>query len=775
MNYLVLHIDIEFIAATVCSGNGLSYPITNNNENLLWLYFFNNPHQNRVAFGKDNKVHFNNSEVNYYGKFFDSIENENNKFTIRGIDKKTIELLEYSGLLKSVKNKYESVTHERSDNVPTLITFSLSIGELAKQKTIDYLKKNGFQIESYTIPLSELVCYYALSQKSIVPANGNVVLFLKASNTTLHLMKLIFSDNYFLIDGQNKPYRARGLDPRKRALIRYVVNEVNKSTGVLASEAEKEEECERLEIYAEEWLKRLDANQNLFRPLNIPSISFSKTPNMKRSVLVHKSDVDSDTGHYIQELTDIFEAYKNDNVKTDVAAIFFLGDCFQNSLVRDKFQKMVRVEQLYFYTNKDIQQILSVYPKIDFKRYIDEEARIKALAEAEELKKAEQRAFEAIQAEKARAEEKKIAEAQKIELNKKEAKRLFERAIELEKNGQLQDARANVENALISDPENTDFQLFLLDLKDKINELKIRTEQYKSLLTKANQLLKENDFTGALNVYELAKDIFDSAEIRNMIIEAKEKKKNHRKEQERLEQEKKYKQKIADADRYLNEVNFDAATTLYNEALNIRPNDNYCLSQLKKIDESIRQQEKSKKRCKELTSDADKLFDEAQWAEAEKKYKEALRLCPKEKQLSNKIKICTDKENEKEEKFKDLGFEATLAENGGNIQQALSLLKKALELKPDDIVIKSRIKKLQFNLGFCNKEHNTEKNNKGKLSDDKKIKKKHTTDKDDFFIDKAPVKESSDDFLNPKYKKDLNIEDDFLNSNKGKMKDTFFN
>ena len=76
MSYLVLHIDIEFIVGTVCAGNGTSSPITNGKEELLWLYFFNNPHQNSITCGKDNKTHFNNSEVNYYGNFFEKIEKE---------------------------------------------------------------------------------------------------------------------------------------------------------------------------------------------------------------------------------------------------------------------------------------------------------------------------------------------------------------------------------------------------------------------------------------------------------------------------------------------------------------------------------------------------------------------------------------------------------------------------------------------------------------------------------------------------------------------------
>ena len=87
MSYLLLHIDTEFIVGAVSADNGNSYPVTNGNDDLLWLYFFNNPHQNRISFGKDNKTHYNSNEVNYYGRFFEMVENEQETFTIRGIKK----------------------------------------------------------------------------------------------------------------------------------------------------------------------------------------------------------------------------------------------------------------------------------------------------------------------------------------------------------------------------------------------------------------------------------------------------------------------------------------------------------------------------------------------------------------------------------------------------------------------------------------------------------------------------------------------------------------
>ena len=585
MSYLVLHIDTEFIVGTVCADNGNSYPVTNGNEELLWLYFFNNPHQNRISFGTENKAHYNNNEINYYGRFFELIENEQELFTIRGIQKKSIELLEYSDLLKTLKEKYESVTHESTNQIPTLITFSLSISELAQQKTVEYLSSQGFQIDSYTIPLSELVCFYPFHKKEFIPANGNVVLLLTATNTSLHLMKLIFSDNYFMIDGEPKIYKDKGIDPRKRALVKFVVNEINKSVGALTTQDEIEDECARKEQKAEEWLRRIDVQQQN-RPLSINE-SLSRMPHAIRQVLVRKDNIEGDTGHYIQELMDIFDAYKGENVRGDVAAIFLLGDCFQNSLVKERFEKLIHNEKLFLFANKDIHQILSVYPKIDFKRYIDQEARIKALAEAEELKQAEQRALEDRKRKEEDAEAQKEAEIIKAEQNRKEAEQLFERAIELEKEGKLEDARVNAENALALDKNNRGYKQFVSDLIERIEKLSAKNELYKSYLNKADKFFDNNELEQALEEYEAAQTVFDNAELIKKIIETKRLiKHNERLQQEKQRQEEENKvinDLLQEATKAEKKGDLQEAMSLLEKAQQLRPDSEEVQKQIKHI------------------------------------------------------------------------------------------------------------------------------------------------------------------------------------------------
>lgn len=821
MSYLVLHIDVDFIVGTICADNGTSSPIINGQEELLWLYFFNNPHQNSISYGKDNKTHFNNSEVNYYGKFFEKIEIQQETFILRGIEHPVIDLLKESGLLENIRETYYQKTLDNTENISTLLTFSSSISDNAKQKTVDYLKNNAFEIKSYTIPLAELVSYHALSNKKVKAVNGGVAIFLEATNPTLHLMKLSLSDNYFLLDGKPQIREGMGYDPRKLALLRYVVNEANKSIGALFTENEKLEECKRFEMQADEWLKKLDSTSHNM-PYNVRSISFSKMPNSKKDVLIRKSDLDSDTGAYTQGLKDVFDAFRTDNLCGDVMAVFLLGNCFQNDRVKTSFQQMLGTDKLYFYANKDIQDIMTMYPKIDITRYAIEESRIKERSKAEELKQAEQRAYEDKQRKEKEAAAEIAAVEQKAHENRKEAKILFERAVELQKAGKLEDARVNVENAINLDNTNKEYILFIDDLKDKIQKLIDKTELYKKYLNKAGVLLKNGELEKAIDEYEAAKFVFDNAEIIAKIIEVKRLIKDKEKQKLKIaqllsnvkvliqqkdfqnakskineiysidktsadaskflseideinkKQEKQFNNFVKSADKYYDSANFPEAISQYKQALTIKSEDTYCFQQIENIEETIQQQKVNQEKSKNIIAKADELFRGARLQEALVQYQLALNLCPQDKLLQGNISECNAKIKEVEDKFTDLLMSATISEKKGKLKDALEALEDAKRIRPDNEDIKRRIKNMKFALEFDN----------GKCIRDapykpQKIKTKNDHDypvngllknsvnEDDFLGIKknnltSNIKNDEDDFFIEKPKKTIDDNDDFL-------------
>lgn len=757
MDYLVIHIDVDFIAGTVCTGSGMAVPITQGNENLLWLYFFNNPHQDRVSFGKENRNHYNERKVNYYGNFTEKINDKTETFTIRGIQKPLIEILEYADLINILKSKFVSVTKGNDESIPTLITFSLSISDLSKQTLVNYFSKKGFYIESYTIPLPELTCYSLYIKNKLSIANGGSVMFLSATNATLHIMKMVFSENYFMIDGEINSIKGKGIDPRKRALVKFVVNELNKSTGALSSTDEIEDECVRKEQQADEWLKRLDV-QTSNRPISINE-SLSIMQSTKLQVLVRKENVDKDTAHYVNELSDIFDFFKSKHLSTDLSALFLLGECFQNSLVFNKFKNYISEDKLFVCGNDDLQDILTSYPKIDFKRYQDQEARIKALAKAEELKQAEQRALEDILKKEQELFQNKQAVEKQAELNKIEAQQKYERAVELELEGKLEDAKVNIEQALLLDKTSKQISLHHANLLEKIRIRNEKNDLYKSYLSKAEKYKEQNKLEKALEEFEAAKLVFENAEIVKSIIEIKRLIKESEKQKEQIAE------MLSEGNSLLAEYKFDDAEAIFNDILGLDDTHKEAIKLLAKIPGLKQQHQAESDKQKQLLQFeanielANSLFQSNKYQEAKEKYELAAAI-QKDKKATDGIQACNAKIKEIDDAYTDLLSKANQSESKGELKQAIEFLNQAIVLKGNNEELTKKVNKLTFDLQFKTDE-SASKSKAPSIKVESKPKEKVN----------SPAKTTEDDpfaFANKKaatqkpIKKEEQKEDDFL-------------
>jgi len=750
-NYLVLHFDVEFIAGIVYTGNGNSVPIKNDDEELLWLYFFNDPHQNRVTFGKENKKHFNNLELNYYGNFVNQIADENVKFNLRGIQRPTIDFLEYSGLLEMIQKKYIDITNEPLSGISTLITFSLSINDISKIKIINYLKSKNFIIISFSIPLSELICYHFWKINKIKAKNGKIVLLMKATNSTLHLMKLLFADDYFLIDDtKTLSIKGQGYDPRKKSIVNFVVNEANKSSGVLSNQEELDHEYERYESFADEWLKRIDANCVPKRPINITSINLSPAPSILKDVLVRKTDIECDTGSYIKELEDQYNLFECRNIteKSTIASVILFGDCFNNSQIKKRFENHVDKDSLLILNTNDIFSVMATYPTIDFKRYADTEERIRVQAKLDELA-TKKRLEDLISIQKEKEDESKRLEDQRIiEKNKKKAKEFLDKARDLTNMKKLLDAKVNVENALELDPQNKEILDFFESLMKKIKEGEKDTKKYKDLLIEAEELMECGNCNEALVKYEQAKAIADGPAIRSILVETKTKIEELEKTKQELknflgviemlvdqkkfleaknkfesvlhlyskseefnnklieinlligQQEIIFNNLVKEGDAFMKSEKYENAEKEYNKALVIRPNNKHCEAHLKRISEIHQQKAQQKEDYTRAIKSADEQFSKEEWAKAKEYYTNALNIHLKDQYAIEKIKKCDLKVSEINGKFLDLQIKAEDLINKGKKQQALQLLEDALKLKPNEKVVLSRIKKIELDIDF---------------------------------------------------------------------------
>jgi tetratricopeptide (TPR) repeat protein len=656
-NYLVLHFDLEFIAAVVWQSNGNHFSIENENEEFLWLYFFNDTYQNRITYGKSNRKHFYDPERdNYFGDFYKKILDRNEKFLINGIERPVIDLLDNSGILKLFFDKYNEVyPDDQRDIIPTLITFSQTIGEQSKQKIVEYLTSKNFKVDSYTLPLAELATYYYWKKSEITFSQGNVVIFLCATNSTLHLSKLYFTDDYYLQDEKSlEKYKGKGFDPRRKVIIDFVIYEVNKYTSIFSSRDELEEEGERFESTAEEWLKGVDAAGEK-KPFCIKGVSLSPAPGMLKDVLVNKRQVDEGTGVYINDLISIYSDYASKprkfvnstlEEKPSIASVILLGECFNNDLVRIKFNQQVNESVIIAPTNM-LHQILKVYPEIDIVKYSDSDERIRTFNEFEEIAK--------------------------IRISAKRSLNDVSRLITERKYYRAKEILNRVSELNINDNEISK----TLDESNKLIESRI--DDFTTKKGKADQHFIKRAWDDARVAYKEALIIMPEDRYcteRLTIIDGKDK------------EEKSFKELVEQADKSFDRKTWDNAEKLYNEALAIISGDIHCREQLSLISSR-------KKDHKLKTDQADKFFDNKAWNDAEEAYKEILSVFPDDGHSAKQLTIISDKKK----RFDELIAQASISFDNKKWSESEDLYNEALKIIPDQKLCHQRLSIISEKIG----------------------------------------------------------------------------
>lgn len=708
-NYLVLYFDLEFIAAIIFKSNGNHLPIENEsdneNEKLLWLYFFNDTDGNKITYGKANRVHLHNLETdNYFGDFYRKIVDEKEKFSINGIQRPAIDLLDNSGILNLFHQKYkESEPVDPDGTIPTLISFSSIIGNQAKQKIIEYLSLKKFIIKTTTIPLAELATYYYWKKSKITFSKGNVVLFLEATNATLFLNKLYFVDEYYLRDERSlKKHKGKGFDPRRKAIIDFVIYEVNKSTGLLKEKEEFEKECDRFESSADEWLKRIDESGDN-RPVNVQRISLSVAPSIQRNVLVHKRQIEEGTGVYINELFSIYSDYASSprkfvesdlEEKPAIAAVILLGECFNNNLIKDKFKHQLDNKVIVAPLTM-LHQILAVYPEIKTEKYGDLSERSRLIKEDEERAIARMKALGLLEDvlryidwKKYYKAEEKLRQVSELKLNDQEiSKKVDEYAKFIDARIREFDTRKKKADDLFSDRKWNDARdLYIEALKIipddrhcserliEIEGMEKVSEKLNELIGSADKLFKIKAWDEAEQLYRQALEILPDDSHCNQQLAAIN------------ANGKKFRDLIFQADRLFNEQSWDEAEELYRQAVEIMPGNDHCLVRLSSITENNR-------KFRELVSQADNFFDKKAWDEAGESYGECIKRNPGDKHSATRLSIITEKHS----KFNQLVAEADKLSDKKAWEDAEEFYRQALEIKSDNKYCADRLLSISDN------------------------------------------------------------------------------
>lgn len=166
-------------------------------------------------------------------------------------------------------------------------------------------------------------------------------------------------------------------------------------------------------------------------------------------------------------------------------------------------------------------------------------------------------------------------------------------------------------------------------------------------------------------------------------------------------QQEEYQKALDEGDRLMNQGQYEEARTKYQEALVKYPNDRYAEKRIDEINKKIGEERKSEQEYNNLIAEADQLYTAKEYEDAREVYNEALQIMPQNSYPREKIaaidKVVADNRAtaQKQQQYDNYIEKANVAFNAQNYTAAKQLYQQALMVNPNADLPNQKITELE--------------------------------------------------------------------------------
>lgn len=517
MKTLSLYIDKWYIVGTINDDSGSHSLSLSNNEERIWLYFYNNISANRVEYGYKFKDNALAGELNYYTNIFQLIlgsEGKTYKRFGRNIEMRTI--FRNAGIFEDLK---EGLGDEQ---IETYVSFSSDIKLEGQSIFLNLLRENGFKVEGFVAQLDFLALEYAY--KKGFTENSKYTLVASATNENLHY-SLYRQDEELFTSLSSKTLHGLGVDLRSRALVEQVIEIINTSAHTISTEEELREEHLYLSRFTNEWIKCLDnSSKNIPTPLGW--VNLKKQIGNKYPVTVLKADIDERTSVIIDDIvSEMIKLLDDNNIQYhQVSYILFLGDTFDNSQFKKSLSQHIALTNDAFihFHEENMGDIVSVYHELPSEWFGDDEKRFATLSEAEKSSAlAAKKQKDELEAAQKKDNEDFLRHQQETERDRN-LQNALTLAQDAEKKMQYDEALGLYKTAFAIDSSNTYINQKIEELTETISELKSRKKQFEEYFHNARIAYDAKEWDNSVAQSMLALGVMpDSYDAKKLLEDAK--------------------------------------------------------------------------------------------------------------------------------------------------------------------------------------------------------------------------------------------------------------
>ena len=689
MKSLALYIDKWYIVGAVNTDGITRLVNLPNHEDRIWLYFYEDVANDEISYGKGFQSKFRNNENHYYGDVFSLITQSSAKYTMFKRSQPMRGIFKSSKIFDDLRKDMDE-----DGDIITYVSFSKDISLASRLLFLEELKAERFDVKESVARIGHLALEYA-SKKSGYVEDG-YYLVLNACNENLHYTLYQKSDELFNREKEDVLI-GMGTDVRSRALIEYVVDNINEREHFLKTVDERESEYLRMNQYVDDWLVRLSTAKGHI-PIQLTNVTFSRDPYKDYSVPVRKVKIDERTEKIVKDIINVIVRFVKDAEVSheQLRGILFLGNTFTNVQFKKELASYYNLDnsKMVGFKDTDLSTLVSAYTFIDLEQFSATKNTMRGNAEAElrRIQIAEEEA-DAIK----RAQEEADAVAA-IEREATEAERKFkdamDRGFDAEREHNYDDMEEYFHIALGLRPDDEEAKQKHEEALRKKAEMAVQQTHYKEKIQQAKSAYDDAD-------YETAK--FKAEEALSFMPESKEALRIKDDSQRRIKSQK-------DLERYLDRADLFIAQKAYNEAKQELQKARLLDVSYKEIEERERriakEEQAANAQVAELTNSLNSSMDDGRYDDAIKYCNELIVVdFTNSRRWSAKIaEINSKKERaaEEQKRWNELVREIESAHLAEDWKKLNSLCKKALDIR-ENKDIRSKFEKSEDKLAEIRK------------------------------------------------------------------------
>ena len=512
MTSLSIYVEKWYIVGAVCVDNVPHVIKLPNNEDRIWLYFYEDIVNDNIYYGKVNKKPAQNKENHYIDDVFSKIVESDATFRQFGHDCRMSEIFKYSGIFDVLKEAFHEFSGEKT--VPIYVAFSQDISYDAQNIFKEELESNDFEIKQFAGKIDFLALEWANRKGLVNVHSGKYALVMRSTNENLH-MSLFKTDGNIFVEMNKAVLDGYGNDVRRHAVIEKVIDQGNSALHFLTQEEEFKHERLRFEEFVDEWIIRLD-NGRPGIPVRISDVAFSVAPNNKFSANLRSKEIDDRTQMIIRRIVDYIREFitvQNNIREYELDAVILLGNAFGNTQYFTALNNWLQIghDRIIRITESQLPDIVGVYSQIDSAYFSTEE---NIFATQAELERQRQEKFEEEERNRLEAEQ-RARETRQSDEAKAQAERKYkdamDQAYEADAKKDYSNMRKFLEIALDAKPNDAIATNLLERLKEVEIEEKLKSDQYRAAINNAEQALAAGNYDVAITYFSQATTIDPSS------------------------------------------------------------------------------------------------------------------------------------------------------------------------------------------------------------------------------------------------------------------------